>query len=81
MIAYYFVLKWKYQFGFPKKFYVRFITTYGFVVVSFLTVFIPDVAYRYIAGTMVFVLAAYFSLIKLNDLMDLRSFIIAKFKR
>jgi O-antigen/teichoic acid export membrane protein len=80
-VLYYFVLKGKYNFSFPKKFFGRFLITYGFVIVSFLTVFIPDTAYRYISGIIVLVFAALFSLFKLNELMDLRSYISGKIKR
>jgi O-antigen/teichoic acid export membrane protein len=81
MIFSYFVLKWKYHFSFPDKFYGRFLITYGFVVLSFLTVFISGVAYRYLAGIIVLVLATLFSLFKLNELMDIRSYFSDKFKR
>lgn len=75
------VLRWKYKFGFPMKFYRIFFITYLLIVLSFLTVFIPDTAYKYLAGILVFVLAATYSLIKLNDLMDLRSYITSKLRR
>lgn len=81
MVVSYFVLKWKYNFGFPNKFYRTFFITYGFTIVSFLIVFIPGTAYKYPAGIIVFVLASLFSLNKLNDLMDLRSYISNKFRR
>jgi O-antigen/teichoic acid export membrane protein len=81
MVFSYFVLKKKYHFSFPNKFYRRLLITYGFVIVSFLTVFISGAAYRYLAGTIVLVLATFYSLFKLNDLMDLRTYISGKIKR
>jgi O-antigen/teichoic acid export membrane protein len=81
MIVSYSVLKWKYRFSFPNKFYVRLLITYGFIIVSFLTVFIPGTVYRYIAGIIVLGLATLFSLLKLNELMDLRSYISSKLKK
>jgi O-antigen/teichoic acid export membrane protein len=81
MIFSYFVLRWKYNFRFPNKFYGILYATYGFVVVSFLTVFIPITTYRYLAGFIVLALASYFSLNKLNNLMDLKSYISNKLRR
>lgn len=78
MIFSYSVLKWKYNFGFPKIFYERSIIAYGFIVISFLTIFIDDVRFRYATGIIVFAIAAAFSLYKLNNLMDLKSFISGK---
>jgi O-antigen/teichoic acid export membrane protein len=77
----YLILKWKYNFGFPKRFYERLFLTYGFVVLSFLTVFIPVTAYRYIAGFIVLTMAIFFSFFKLNELIDLRSFISGRLRR
>jgi O-antigen/teichoic acid export membrane protein len=81
MIFSYSVLKWKYDFTFPKKFYGNLFVTYGFVAFSFLTVFIPGNAYRYLAAIVVLVMATLFSLFKLNELMDLRSYFSNKFRR
>jgi O-antigen/teichoic acid export membrane protein len=81
MVFSYFVLKGKYHFSLPNKFYGRLFISYGFIVVSFLTVFIPGTTSRYLAGIIVFVLVTLFSLIKLNDLMDLRSYISNKIRR
>jgi O-antigen/teichoic acid export membrane protein len=81
MIISYFVLKLKYHFNLPKKFLERFLITYVFVIVSFLTVFIPDSIYRYLSGIIILALSALFSLFKLNELMDLRSYISSRFKR
>lgn len=81
MAVSYFVLKWKYNFSFPNKFFLRSLITYGFIIVSFITVFIPNTVYRYIAGTVVIALASWFSFVKLNELMDLKSYILAKLKR
>jgi O-antigen/teichoic acid export membrane protein len=77
----FFVLKWKYSFGFPHKFYVKLFITLSFILVSFLTVFILGTLYRYIAGSIVLVLATWFSIVKLNELMDLRSYILSKLRR
>lgn len=77
----YLVLNRKYSFSFSEKFLKILFITNVFVITSFLTVFIPGYFYRYFAGIVVFILAATFSLIKLNDLMDLRSFIANKLKR
>jgi O-antigen/teichoic acid export membrane protein len=76
---YIFVLRRKYDFSFPIVFYQRFFITYGFIVLSFLTVFIDGPVWRYLAGFMVLVLTTLFSLNKLNELMDLRSFIAGRF--
>jgi O-antigen/teichoic acid export membrane protein len=81
VIISYSVLKWKYNFGFPNKFYIRLLMTYGIVLISFLTVFIHSVFIRYLAGILVLLLATLYSLIKLNELMDLRSYITSKLKR
>lgn len=81
MIASYFILKWKYNFGFPDKFYLRLFTTYSFVAISFSTIYITDPVYRYLCGFFIFILAALFSWTKLNELMDLKSYIISKIKR
>lgn len=77
----YFILKWKYNFNFSNKFYVRSLITYGFIVISFLTVFIPHIACKYITGIIVLMLATGFSLVKLNELMNLRSYLSGKIKR
>lgn len=77
----YIVLKWKYNFGFPNEFYSRLFITYGFIVLSFLTVFISGITYRYIAGIIVLLIAALYSIHKLNQLMDLRSYILPKLKK
>jgi O-antigen/teichoic acid export membrane protein len=77
----YLVLKRKYDFRFPIKFYFGFLITYGFVVVSFLTVFIPSNIYRYSASIVVLMLATLFSLFRLNELMDLKSFLFGRLGR
>ena len=76
----YLVLRSKYGFGLPKRFYGMLLLTYGFVVGSFLTVFIQSTLFRYLSGMAVIMLAAGFSLIKLNELMDLRSYISNRLK-
>jgi O-antigen/teichoic acid export membrane protein len=77
----YFILKWKYHFDFPKEFLKIFLITYIFIIVSFLTVFIPGTIYRYLSGIIILTLITMFSLFKLNDLMDIRSYISSRFKR
>jgi O-antigen/teichoic acid export membrane protein len=77
----YFVLRIKYDFNLPAIFYWRLISTYGFVVCSFLTIFINNELYRYLAGTVVLILATLFCLYKLNSLIDLHSYIIKKLKK
>jgi O-antigen/teichoic acid export membrane protein len=80
MIFSYLVLNWKYDFTFPKKFYGNLVVAYGFVAFSFLTVFIPSNTHRYLAGIAVLIMATLFSLFKINELMDLRSYLSNKFK-
>jgi len=75
-----FVLRWKYQITFPAKLFGRMILTYSMVVASFLTAFIAVVIYRYVAGFLVLSAATLFSVWKLNQLMDLKSFIVNKIK-
>ena len=75
------VLRWKYHIRFPRKLFVKLITSYAFVLLSFLTVFITVTTYRYMAGSVVLGLATVFSVVKLNELMDLKSFIRGKLKR
>jgi len=81
MILAYSVLKWKYDFGFPRKFYGKLFIAYGFVAATFLTVFIPIAFYKYLAGVLVLLGATVFSLFKLNELMDIRSLIQGIFKK
>jgi O-antigen/teichoic acid export membrane protein len=80
MVFSYLVLKWKYHFNLPKKFLKRFLITNVFIIVSFLTVFIPGSIYRYLSGIIILALATIFSFFKLNDLMDLRSYFSSKVK-
>lgn len=74
-------LKWKYKIIFPKVLYERLILTVGLVTISFCTIFITSIGYRYIAGSIVFIVATLFSLYKLNELMDIKSYILEKFKK
>jgi O-antigen/teichoic acid export membrane protein len=76
-----FILRSKYNFSLPVKFYLRLLIAYGFVVLSFLTIYVPNIAYRFLTGIVVLILATLFSLKKLNELMDLRSFIANKIGR
>ncbi|MBN2611605.1 MAG: O-antigen translocase [Bacteroidales bacterium] len=77
----YSILKWKYEFAFSKKLVIVLFTSYGLVVFSFLTIFIPDAIIRYTAGIVVLIAAAAYSVIRLNELMDLRSLIKGFFKK
>ena len=77
----FFVLKWKYQISFPAHLYLKMIFTYTFVLLAFATSYIDNVLYRYVAGGLVLGLATLYSVIKLNQLMDLKSFIMEKIKR
>lgn len=81
IIISYFALRVNYDFHFSGKFYVIVLYTYGFVILAFLTMFIDSVFYRYAAGAFIFAMAALTSLYKLNELMDLRSLIINRFRR
>jgi len=81
IILSYSVLKWKYDFSFPSNFYGQFFIAYGFVIATFLTIFIPDTFYKYLIGSLVLLSATGFSLIRLNELMDLRSLLSGIFKR
>ncbi len=77
-----FIALWrKYSFGFPRTFFLRFLTTYSIVVVSFSTVFISNSIYRYGAGIFLFVLAASYSYVKLNQLMDIKQLVLNKIRR
>lgn len=77
----YAVLKRKYDLGFSKKFYGMFLLNNCIVVFSFSTIFIPNIIARYAAGAVFILLAILFSLIKLNELMDIKSLIKSKFKK
>ena len=77
----FFVLKWKYRISFPPHLYLKMIFTYTFVLLAFATSYIDNVLYRYVAGGLVLGLATLYSVIKLNQLMDLKSFIMEKIKR
>ncbi|HLO60093.1 MAG TPA: O-antigen translocase [Bacteroidales bacterium] len=79
MVFSYVVLKMKYDFSFPKKFYLIFLTVYSFAALSFLTIFIKNNPVRYAAGIFILALAATFSLYKLNDLIDFRSYLKSRF--
>ena len=81
IILSYSVLKWKYDFSFPGKFYGKFFIAYGFVIVTFLTIFIPDTLYKYLAGILVLLGATVFSFLRLNELMDLKSLLSGIFRR
>ena len=77
----FFLLRWKYTIIFPKILYQRLFLTFGLVLISFFTVFIPVAGYRYLAGIAVLIIATLFSLYKLNELMDIKSYILDKLKR
>jgi O-antigen/teichoic acid export membrane protein len=80
MVSSYLVLKWKYNFIFPGRFYRTLLITYGFVVLSFLTVFIHGNTYKYATGIFVLTLSALFSIYRLNNFMNIRSIILNRFK-
>jgi O-antigen/teichoic acid export membrane protein len=80
MVFSFLILRWKYNFNFPGEFYGRLITAIVLITASFLTVFIPGIVQRYSAGIIVFIIAALFSLYRLNDLMDVRSYIAGKLR-
>jgi O-antigen/teichoic acid export membrane protein len=77
----YLVLKWKYDFRFPDKFLRKFLFLYGFILLVFLTSFINNDVIRYLGGTTILAFSVFYSLYKLNDLMDLRSFLSEIFHR
>ncbi|SMO49964.1 Membrane protein involved in the export of O-antigen and teichoic acid [Saccharicrinis carchari] len=77
----YAVLNKKYQFRLSKKFYGRFLITYSIVVLSFITVFIPDEIVRYGAGTGVLIIAIVYSYYKLNELMDIKQLVLDKLNK
>ena len=81
MLLTYFVLKFKYEFGFPVSLFRRLLITTGFVILSFLTMFIQSMLYRYIIGSIVIALASWYSLNRLNKLMDLKSYVFSRFRR
>lgn len=77
----YTVLSKKYQFRFSNKFYGRFLMTYSLVVLSFITVFIPNTIISIAAGIAVFMITIIYSYRKMNQLMDIKQLIISKLKR
>ncbi len=81
MILSYLVLRSKYDFGLPEKFFGRLLLLYVLTVISFLTVFITGSVLRYSAGIFVFIIASIYSLAKINELMDLKSYILIKLRR
>jgi O-antigen/teichoic acid export membrane protein len=81
MILAYSILRVKYEFGFPKEFYGKAIISFAFVAFIFSTLFIPVDLYKYLAGILVLLGATAYSLFKLNELLDLRSFISGTFKK
>jgi PST family polysaccharide transporter len=81
MIFSYLIINWKYHFVFPLQFFKKIFISYGFTVASFLCVFSPNTLLKYSLGIIVFILATFFSLRKLNALMDLKSLILSIIKR
>jgi O-antigen/teichoic acid export membrane protein len=71
----YLVLRWKYHFWFPNNFFRKFIISNGFTVISFITIFIANSIFRYSVGIIVFIVAFWFSIVKLNELIDLKSYL------
>jgi O-antigen/teichoic acid export membrane protein len=76
----FFVLRWKYEFSFPKKFLGGFSVLYSFVLLSFLAVLLKDDVLRYIGGTIIFALSGVYSVRRLNDLMDFRAYFSGKLR-
>ena len=74
----YIILKINYNFSFNNEFCLIAILTNGFVVLSFLTVFIDNIALRYVTGIIVVSAATGASIHKLNKFMDLKSLICNK---
>lgn len=81
MIFSYLVLRSKYDFSLTKTFFGRLFILYVLTVISFLTIFIPEAPLRYAAGIIVFIIVSVYSLVKINELMDLRSYISDRFGR
>ncbi|WP_430809883.1 MULTISPECIES: O-antigen translocase [unclassified Carboxylicivirga] len=77
----YLVLNRKYGFFYPKKFYGRFATTYGLVLMSFLSVFILNVLVKYIVGICLLVLIVLYSYGQLNKMIDIKQMIRDRLKR
>lgn len=77
----YIILNLKYNFSFPSKFMKGLIVTYIFILSAFATSLITSVLYRYLAGIIVLIFATIFSFARLNDLMDLRSYILEKINK
>lgn len=77
----YHVLKYKYEFKLPNRFLIQFFIQYSLILLTFSTVFLRNNLFRYAAGSLVFSLALVYSIRKLNDLLDLKSFIASKLKK
>ena len=77
----YSVLRKKYQFRFQNGFTKKVIIAYLLVVFSFFTIFVPDLTYRYLTGGIVFIIATAYTYFKLNQLMDIKQFILSKIKK
>jgi O-antigen/teichoic acid export membrane protein len=81
MLFSFFFLRWKYRIVFPRKLYERLLLTYGLIVLSFGTVFISGPFYRFLTGIIVLIFATLFSLVKLNELMDLKSYVLGRIRK
>ncbi len=77
----YLVLRRKYSFDLPGEFYIKLLLTYSLVMISFLTVFLQGPLIRYIAGISVLVYSVIYSFMKMNEMMDIKSIILEKFKK
>lgn len=75
------ILKRKYTFKFPMSFLRTFSLVYFFCIASFLTSLVDDTAIRLGSGIIIFILASFYSLYRLNKVMDLKSVISNVFLR
>jgi O-antigen/teichoic acid export membrane protein len=75
----YYVLRKKYEFSMPSKLLKQFWILYGFIILTFFTVFVTNDVYRYMAGTIICILAGIYSFRKLSKLMDLKKLISDRF--
>lgn len=76
----FFVLRWKYKFNFPNKLLSNFILLYSFLLISFFAVLIKDVLFRYTVGMVMLGISIYYSIYRLNELMDLKTYFSDKIR-
>lgn len=77
----YLVLRKKFGFELPAGFYRKSVINFGFMVLCFITVFIKSDILRYFLGGFILIIAASYSLFHLNEMMDLKSYIVERLKR